>query len=196
MAPKSHLGDVHVVVLASGCTAYTVLSRTTNISTGNHALAPAAAATFGMLGGLILQHLDGLCHFRISHMTPTRTFIQVRWRNSNHIVLERCMLVCKLKGHDNRDTIIYKHFIGVGELQLPRLALLTTSEELMKSKFVRCPPVRPSVVRLWHQLCLKILHGFLSNCGSCCPWAICPDVFLFFFKTVSVYIQGTFASYM
>ncbi len=44
------------------------------------------------------------------------------------------------------------------------------------------PVVRPSAVRLWHRLSLNLLHGFLSNFGSCFPWAICPDVF-YFLKT-------------
>ncbi len=48
--------------------------------------------------------------------TPNRTFTQVRWRNSKHIVLEKCMLVCKLKAHNNGEStgIIY----GVCELYL------------------------------------------------------------------------------
>ncbi len=34
--------------------------------------------------------------------------------------------------------------------------------------------------RLWHQLSLHLLHGFLSNFYSYCfPWAICPDFFYF-----------------
>ncbi len=52
------------------------------------------------------------------------------------------------------------------------------SAELMKSKFVR----RPSVVRLWHRLSLKLLHGFLSNFDCGFPWAICPDVIFIFEK--------------
>ena len=37
---------------------------------------------------------------------------------------------------------------------------------------------RPSV-RLWHQLSLNLLHGFLSNVGCCFPWAIRAGVFFF-----------------
>ncbi len=51
------------------------------------------------------------------------------------------------------------------------------SAELMKSKFVR----RPSVVRLWHRLSLKLLHGFLSNLSCGFPWAIWLEGFFFFF---------------
>ncbi len=38
---------------------------------------------------------------------------------------------------------------------------LTMSAELVKSKFVRRPSIRPSV----SQLSLNLLHGFLSNCS-------------------------------
>ncbi len=57
-----------------------------------------------------------------------------------------------------------------------------TMSELMKSKFVRRPlSVRPSV---GHQLSLmNLVHGFLSNFGSCFPWAICPDIFFEVLKT-------------
>ncbi len=48
----------------------------------------------------------------------------------------------------------------------------------MKSKFVR----RPSSVRLWHRLSLKLLHGFLSNFSCGFPGAIGPDVFFIFEK--------------
>ncbi len=34
-----------------------------------------------------------------------------------------------------------------------------------------------SVVRLWHRLSLKLLHGFLSNFSCGFPWAIFPEVF-------------------
>ncbi len=37
--------------------------------------------------------------------------------------------------------------------------------------------VRPSSVRLWDRLSLKLLHGFLSNLSCAFPWAICSDVF-------------------
>ncbi len=36
---------------------------------------------------------------------------------------------------------------------------------------------RPSAVRLWHRLSLNLLHGFLSDFGSCFPWAICRTIF-------------------
>ncbi len=36
-----------------------------------------------------------------------------------------------------------------------------------------------SVVRLWHRLSLKLLHGFLSNFGCSFPRSICPDVLFF-----------------
>ncbi len=48
---------------------------------------------------------------------------------------------------------------------------------------------------LWHQLSLNLLHGFLSNFGSCFPWAICPDVFgikkwfLDFLRMIFVFIN-------
>ncbi len=55
------------------------------------------------------------------------------------------------------------------------------SAELMKSKFVRRPSsTRPSV-RLWHQLSLTLLHGFLSNFSCGFPCSICPGGFFFFF---------------
>ncbi len=38
------------------------------------------------------------------------------------------------------------------------------------------------VVRLWHRLSLKLLHGLLSNFSCDFPWAICPDVFFIFEK--------------
>ncbi len=37
------------------------------------------------------------------------------------------------------------------------------------------------VVRPWHRLSLKLLHGLLSNFNCGFPWAICPDVFFNFF---------------
>ncbi len=37
------------------------------------------------------------------------------------------MLVCKLKDHDNGESIIYKHFIGVGELYLSMFCTLNLS---------------------------------------------------------------------
>ena len=39
---------------------------------------------------------------------------------------------------------------------------------------------RPSVVRLWHRLTLKLLHGFLSDFSCGFPWTICPDFFSVF----------------
>ncbi len=48
--------------------------------------------------------------------------------------------------------------------------------EIRPSSVVR----RPSV-RLWHQLSLNFMHGFLSNFSCGFPWAICPDVFFHFF---------------
>ena len=42
--------------------------------------------------------------------------------------------------------------------------------------------IRPSVVRLWHPLSLKLLYGFLSNFSSGFPWTVCPDVFFIFEK--------------
>ncbi len=56
------------------------------------------------------------------------------------------------------------------------------SAELMKWKFVRRPSIHPSSIRLWNQLSLNLLHGFLSNFGSCFPWATCPDVLKFWKK--------------
>ncbi len=41
--------------------------------------------------------------------------------------------------------------------------------------------IRPSSVRLWHRLFLKLLHAFLSNIGCGFRWTICPDVFFVFF---------------
>ena len=39
---------------------------------------------------------------------------------------------------------------------------------------------RPSyVIRLWHQLSLKLLHEFLSSFSYGFPWPICEDVFIF-----------------
>ncbi len=35
-------------------------------------------------------------------------------------------------------------------------------------------------IRLWHQLSLNLLCGFLSKFGCCFPWAICPEVFWIF----------------
>ncbi len=47
-----------------------------------------------------------------------------------------------------------------------------------------------SVVRLWHRLSLKLLHGFLSNFSCGFPWAICPDVcFSFLRKKNSEYFS-------
>ncbi len=60
------------------------------------------------------------------------------------------------------------------------LALLDYVSKAHEIK-IRPSSVRPSVVRLWHQLSLNLLHGFLSNFGSCYPWAIWPDIFWFFF---------------
>ncbi len=59
--------------------------------------------------------------------------------------------------------------------------------EIRPSSVVRPSPVvrRPSSVRLWHRLSLKLLHGFLSNFGCGFPWAICPDVFWFFYAYFS-----------
>ncbi len=48
--------------------------------------------------------------------------------------------------------------------------------------------IRPSSVvcrpsdRLWHQLSLNFMHGFLSNFSCGFPWAICPDIFFIFEK--------------
>ncbi len=49
--------------------------------------------------------------------------------------------------------------------------------------------VRPSAIRLWHRLSLKILHGFLSNVSCYFPWAISPEVFWtleFFYEYFSI----------
>ncbi len=46
---------------------------------------------------------------------------------------------------------------------------------------IRPSSVRPSsVVRLWHRLSLKFLHGLLSNFSCGFLWTICPDFFFFF----------------
>ncbi len=42
--------------------------------------------------------------------------------------------------------------------------------------------VPSSVVRLWHRLSLKLLHGLLSNFSCGFPWAICPAFFFMFEK--------------
>ncbi len=42
--------------------------------------------------------------------------------------------------------------------------------------------IRPSSVRLWHRLSLKLLHGLLSNFSCGFPRAIWPDVFIIFEK--------------
>ncbi len=43
-----------------------------------------------------------------------------------------------------------------------------------------------SIVRLWHRLSLKLLHGFLSNFSCGFPWAICPDGLFVFEKKIKI----------
>ncbi len=50
------------------------------------------------------------------------------------------------------------------------------------------------VVRPWHRLSLKLLHGLLSNFSCRFPWAICPDVFFIFEKIFFFDFLGFFSS--
>ena len=61
------------------------------------------------------------------------------------------------------------------------------SAELMKSKFVRRPSVRPSVASIIFEVIAWMLSNF--SCGF--PWAICPDVlFIFdFFRNFFVFVN-------
>ncbi len=46
---------------------------------------------------------------------------------------------------------------------------------------------RPSVVRLWYRLSLKLLYGFLSNFTCGFPWAMPQEVFWIFEKNIFFY---------
>ncbi len=84
------------------------------------------------------------------------------WFNTGQWVPERCWKVLNLAFVASIALIGLIHFY----------LCLTVSAQLMKSKFAR----RPSSVRLWYRLSLKLLHGFLSNCTCGFPWAIPPDI--------------------
>ncbi len=81
------------------------------------------------------------------------------------------------------------YWTGTREYQVlqPFLALpdyVTRADEIEICPSVCSSSVRTSVhpsVCLWHQLSLKLLHGFLSNFSCGFSWAICLDVFVQFF---------------
>ncbi len=77
------------------------------------------------------------------------------------------------------------------------LALVTLSAGLEKLKFTRRPSIRPSSIRLWHQLSLNLLHWFLSKFSCYCPgpygqrflnfWN--TNVFFLFFTKFFVFVN-------
>ncbi len=110
---------------------------------------------------------------------------------------EKWIGICFVKKWVSKSNNIFiTHVFSVSSFTVPTLqnnqflALLDYVSRAHKIE-IRPTSVRRWSVRLRHRLCLKLLHGFLSNFSCGFPCAICPNI-LFNFWNFFKFFLGIF----